>query len=67
MKLKYSVTKTLIELRVWYERWYEPIDINHTTYFNKNAKKMLLKLSKDFSIHATLNKNEVRMLFEEYF
>ena len=38
--------------------WYEPRDINHIC-FNENVKKILLKLSKDISIHATLKKNEV--------
>ena len=41
----------------WY--WYEPRDINHTIYFNEDVQKILLKLSKDISIHATLKKNEV--------
>ena len=39
--------------------WYEPRDINHTIYFNEDVKKILLKSSKDISIHATLEKNEV--------
>ena len=38
---------------------YEPRDINHTIYFNKDVNKILLKLSKDISIHTTLKKNEV--------
>ena len=40
-------------------RWYEPRDINHNICFNEDMKKILLKLSKDISIHATLKKNEV--------
>ena len=40
----------------------EPSDINHTIYFNEDAKRMLLKLSKDISIHVTLKKNEVLLL-----
>ena len=41
------------------ELLYEPSDINQTIYFNEDVKKVLLKLSKDISIHATLKKNEV--------
>ena len=40
-------------------RLYEPRDINHSIYFNEDVKKMLSKLSKDVSTHATLKKNEV--------
>ena len=39
--------------------WYEPIDINHKICFNEDGKKILLKLSKDISIPATLKNNEV--------
>ena len=35
---------------------YEPRDINHTICFNEDEKKILLKLSKDISIHATLRR-----------
>ena len=38
---------------------YEQRNINHTIYFNEDMKKMLLKLSKDISIHAIWKKNEV--------
>ena len=41
------------------DNWYEPRDINHKMCFNEDVKEILLKLSKNISIHATLKKNEV--------
>ena len=42
-------------------------EINHTIYFNEDVKKMLLKLSKYISIHATLKKNERLLYFIDVF
>ena len=43
----------------YYDNHCSPTDINHTICFNEDLKKMMLKLSKYLSIHATLKKNEV--------